>query len=52
MIILFMAEETTKQDEQEILRQDEKKEHKSDDYDEYEDWKRLEKWRPGRKNFP
>ena len=47
-----MVEQRTKREDPEILRQEEKEEHESYDNDEYEDWKRLEKWRPGRKNFP
>ena len=47
-----MVKERTKKDEQEIFGQEEKEEHGYYNYDEYEDWKRLEKWRPGRKNFP
>ena len=24
----------------------------ANNYEEFDDWKRLEKWRPGRRNFP
>lgn len=47
-----MTQEGTKRNKAEILNQETSEEHESYDYEEHDDWKRLEKWRPGRKNFP
>lgn len=34
-----------------VQQQDEKEEYKNDYYEGLDEWRRLEKWRPGRRNF-
>lgn len=46
-----MASERTKRVEEKITNQENKEQCQSYNNEECDEWKRLEKWRPGRRNF-
>ena len=46
-----MTSERTKRLERKIPIQENKEQSQSYNNEEYDEWKRLEKWRPGRRNF-
>lgn len=47
-----MSKEKKKKISSEVqVQQQEKKEYKNDYYEGLDEWRRLEKWHPGRRNF-